>query len=176
MDMKDKWQDALPEEIDFWKHYIATRGGKWPDEYQMRLDPESPLQEEFILERLQEIPGKSVEILDVGAGPLTVLGKSHLDKSLNITAVDPLADEYDRILAEAGIVPPVRTVRCHGEDLLTKFGSDTFDFAYARNCLDHSYDPTLIIRNMVDLVKPERWVILRHEHNVAENAGYVGLH
>ena len=42
--------------------------------------------------------GVTVRVLDVGAGPLTALGKVWPGRTLELTAVDPLADEYNAIL------------------------------------------------------------------------------
>jgi hypothetical protein len=42
---------------------------------------------------------------------------------LLVTAVDPLAEQYDDLLRDAGLVPPVRTLPGSGEELLEQFGS-----------------------------------------------------
>jgi SAM-dependent methyltransferase len=173
---KTRWNEGLPDEICFWEKYISTGGLDWPDEFRFRTDPESLLQETMMIERLETIPDETVRILDVGAGPLTVLGKRHPAKRLEITAVDPLADHYNELLTRAHIVPPVRTLPCEGERLLERFQPGTFDFAYARNALDHSYDPLRIILNMVAVVKQRRFVCLRHYENEGRHAEYVGLH
>lgn len=170
------WEKAILEEVQFWEQYVATEGLEWKDEYQMRLDPQSLLQENLIIHILNELPSLSVSILDVGAGPLTVIGRIYPGKLLNITAVDALAFEYDRILKEAHIVPPVRTILCHGERLLDTFGPDSFDIAYARNSVDHSYNPLLVIKNMLCVVKANGFVLLRHKRNEGERARYAGLH
>jgi SAM-dependent methyltransferase len=95
---------------------------------------------------------------------------------VTIVAVDPLADEYDRLLEDAGLEPPVRTICVAGEDLLEHFDRGTFDIAYATNALDHSADPLGIISNMVALVRPGGIVLLRHKRNEGESAHYGGLH
>lgn len=174
--MKALWDKGISDEVKFWEQYIATEVLEYKDEYKMRLDPLSLLQENLIIDCLHDIPSDTVSILDVGAGPLTSLGKVYTGKILKITAVDPLADEYDRILKNANIVPPVRTILCYGEQLPDKFEPESFDFAYARNALDHSYDPLLIIKNMLALVKKNGFVLLRHRINEAENQNYWGLH
>jgi SAM-dependent methyltransferase len=97
-------------------------------------------------------------------------------KSVSLTAVDPLAHEYDRVLAKAGVVPPVRTERVDGEGLLEHFGPGRFEIAYSRNALDHAVDPLAIIRNMLGVVRPGGHVILRHVRNEALRQGYVQLH
>jgi len=125
---------------------------------------------------LDRHPTEHVSILDVGAGPLTSLGYRYPGKTLSIVPVDPLADEYDRLLRDARLVPPIRTIRVAGEDLPGHFGPQKFDIAYACNALDHSADPLRIISNMVAVVRPGGVVVLRHKRNEGEQARYGGLH
>ena len=66
--------------------------------------------------------------------------------------VDPLATHYDRLLRRFDIQPAARTIGAHGERLLRHFPRESFDIAFAVNSLDHSYDPLLIVANMLDLV------------------------
>jgi SAM-dependent methyltransferase len=125
---------------------------------------------------LDRSPAEEVTILDVGAGPLTWLGYRYPGKKLTIVPVDPLADEYDRLLRNAGLEPPVRTIRVAGEALLEHFQPASFDIAYATNALDHSADPLTIISNMVTVVRPGGAVVLRHKRNEGQSARYSGLH
>jgi SAM-dependent methyltransferase len=170
------WSSELGSEVSFWRGYIDGAGLDWPEEYAERLDPATPLREHLIADRLDDLRAGIVSILDVGAGPMTTLGKTYPGRTLAITAVDPLAAEYDRLLDDAGLTPPVRTLACRGEDLLERFEPERFDVAYARNSLDHGDDPLLIIRNMVRLVKPGGLVVLRHYKTEGETELYSGLH
>jgi hypothetical protein len=47
---------------------------------------------------------------------------------------------------------------------------------FARNCIDHAYNPESSILQMVDVVKTGRYVLLEHRPNEAETEGYSGLH
>jgi SAM-dependent methyltransferase len=171
------WREkGVSHELEFWTRWFKTSGYLWPDDFRRRLDAEAPLEERLIVDRLPELQADPVTILDVGAGPLTFLGKRSPGRSLRITPVDALADEYDRLLAEFRIEPPVRTVLCPGEKLLDRFPTETFDIAYARNSLDHSYDPLAIIRNMISVVKPGGFVITRLVRAEGEHQNYSGFH
>lgn len=170
------WERGLPPEVDFWAQYIATRGLEWPYEFERRFDPAEPLRESLVLDVLDRIAADDVRILDVGAGPATSLGTKHSAKQLMISAVDPLGDEYARMLSDAGIEPPVRTQHVAGEQLSSAFEPASFDIAYARNALDHSVDPARIIREMLAVVRPGGFVLLRHYENEAETMGYEDLH
>lgn len=95
---------------------------------------------------------------------------------MQVTAIDALAETYDVVLREMGIVPRVRTWAAHGERLLEHFSPASFDLAYSGNALDHAYDPLRVIRNMVELVRPDGSVVLRHHRNEDQAALYRGLH
>jgi SAM-dependent methyltransferase len=170
------WKTEIDAEVSFWESWLRTGGLEWTDDFEERLDPSSVLAHDVVVRILRETVQQSVTILDVGAGPLTILGKTFPGKDLSITAVDPLAEHYSRLLNRFGIEPPVRTVSGHGERLLDLFGSKSFDIAFAQNSLDHSYDPILVIENMLEVVKGSGSVVLSHMRNEAENEGYAGLH
>jgi SAM-dependent methyltransferase len=169
------WREGLPEEVEFWKQALPARVAMEPG-YKLRVDPTAPMTDPLLSSLIANIPAETVSILDVGAGPLTALGKTYPGKTLNITPTDPLATEYVRIMRDAGIEPPVPPTPCRGEDLLDLFGPSTFDIAFARNALDHSVDPVRVIRNMVHVVKDGRFVVLRHLRREADRNLYRGLH
>ncbi len=167
---------ALGEEAGYWGHWLASRGGKYPEEYSYRLDPASEVQDPLLREALAALEGDEASILDVGAGPATTVGCRFPGMRLEVVAVDPLADRYDELLDDAGVVPPVRTQQLQGERVRERFGEGRFDIAYSRNALDHAVDPVEIIRQMVAVVRPGGFVLLRHARNEAVNQDYVQLH
>lgn len=170
---KYKWKAGIKSEIQFWDAYFRTKGLQWADTYGLGFDPDLPLQPRpaALLP-----PQTEVHILDVGAGPLTYLGKKCEGKHINITAVDPLSDEYDKILDKYQIQPLVRTQKLAAEDLTKRLPSNTYDLVFARNCIDHAYDPERAILQMIDVVKSGRYVLLEHRPNEAENENYSGFH
>ncbi len=125
---------------------------------------------------LDGIDRVDLRIIDVGAGPVSKLGIRYPGKSIEVVPVDPLAQQYERLLRRFGVEPPVRTIEAHGEHLLSRFAPASFDIAYAVNAVDHSYDPMRIIQNMLALVRPDGVVLLRHRLNEGEHERYVGLH
>jgi SAM-dependent methyltransferase len=172
------WQRRKKSEVDFWAGWLAGAPGteEWTSDREARLAPETEITDPLVREELERHPGEKISILDVGAGPVTKLGFMFPGKTLRIVAVDPLADEYERLLREADLRPPVRTIRVAGEALLDHFGPGTFDIAYASNALDHSADPIRIISNMAAVVRRGGIVLLRHKRNEGESARYGGLH
>ena len=171
--MRGIWEERLSTEIDFWKDWMATKGGpRWSGEFLYRMDPESEI--EPGLASLINSPDD--KIIDVGAGPLTLVGKLWKGHRMGVTAVDPLAHEYDKLMDGFGIVPPLRTVKADAVNLSKVFPENSFDIAFARNCLDHSYDAPEAVRQMVRVVKPGGTVFLRHGVKEGEGSGYTGLH
>jgi len=169
-----KWNAGKEYEINFWRSYFKTEGLRWKENYKNKLNPSLPLQETIA----KYIPShlKHARILDVGAGPLTNLGKVLDACKLAIVAVDPLAEEYDSILSEFGIEPFVRTTYGEVERLSRQFKPNTFDLVHINNALDHSYNPMKGIFEMLKVVKHSHYVVLGHTKNEAERENYKGFH
>ncbi len=169
---EQSWRLGLADEEEFWEGVISA-GGKNPEVFQFKLDPESQLQPRIAAVLPDCDP---VRILDVGAGPLTVLGKHTPNRTLEITATDALADRFDEMLDKKGLVPPVRTIKAETETLDAMFAESSFDVTHAANTLDHHRDPIKAIDQMVRVTRPGGVVILSHLENEAEKAHYNGLH
>lgn len=171
------WSRGLDSELEYWRSFFETRG-LGSDGFERRLDPKSVMQEAAVIESLDRLPRRDApfRILDVGAGPVTNLGRIYEGQRLDIVAIDPLADHYNRLLDELRIEPDVRTIQCEGERLLDVVEPNSCDLVFSRNAIDHGYDPMLSIFNMVEAVKENCRVVVKHGVNEAEEAGYEGLH
>ena len=172
------WRARKRSEVDFWAAWLVGAPGteQWASDRESRLDPNSEIRDPLVRAELERSPADEISILDVGAGPVTWLGFRYPGKTLTIVPVDPLAEEYERVLREADLDPPIHTISVAGEALLKHFGPRRFDIAYASNALDHSADPLTIIANMVAVVRPGGVILLRHKRNEGEQALYGGLH
>lgn len=170
----ERWRSGLGHETRWWEKWIRSRGADYPGEFASRLDPARPFPDLF--RDLIDPSSPSVRVLDVGAGPLTSVGPCWPGRDLVVTAVDPLADEYNRVLDAEGIVPPIRTIAAHGERLVEMFGEGVFDLAHSRNALDHSYDPVGVIGQMYRVIRPGGAIFLQHSIDEGQTNGYSGLH
>lgn len=172
------WRTRRSSEVDFWAAWLVGAPGteEWASDRESRLNPNTQIRDPLVRSELERNPANEISILDVGAGPVTNLGFRYPGKTLTIVPIDPLADEYDRLLRGADLVPPIRTIGVAGEALLEHFGPRRFDIAYAANSLDHSADPFAIISNMTAVVRAGGVVLLRHKRNEGESALYGGLH
>lgn len=171
------WKLALPTEVNFWEEYLATRGKSCgaADEFAFRNSPDSEFQP-WLREWMNCKEGAEVRVLDVGAGPLTWVGKKWAGRTVIIDAIDPLAEAYARIMQKQGIKPPVETKVGNGEEVVELFGRNRFDLAFARNCLDHSFDAIQAVTSMIGATKPGGIIFLWHNQDEAERLGYQGLH
>ena len=113
---------------------------------------------------------------DVGADPLTYIGKIYDKAKLKIIAIDPLADEYDKILSKYSLTPLIHTEKLEAEKLTQRFVENSFDLVFARNCIDHSYSPENAILEMLKVAKESCYVLLLHRPNEAEQENWRGLH
>jgi len=171
---KSEWSTEIETELDFWEKWIATKGGKWPDDYSFRIQFDSVINEQLSNYIKTFFPPGDIDILDVGAGPLSCLGKTLNNYVINITAVDALANYYREL--RFGFKPPVITEYCDSENLNEKFGDNRFHISHARNTLDHSYDPLKAIDQMIRVTKIGGLIITHHEANEALRANWNGFH
>jgi len=89
------WSQGIQFEMDFWKKWLVTKGGDWQEDYEFRTDPDSEFQEGFAWALPHDVTNP--KILDVGAGPMTFLGKKFRGRFLDITPVDALGDLYSEL-------------------------------------------------------------------------------
>ena len=117
---KETWSAELDEERKFWWHWLTTDKPEIRRQREFRLEPDRQLPAD--IQRYLPPDGESSKVLDVGAGPITSLGTLFGERPVELIAIDALAREYDVMLAEFGIVPPVRTIFGEGENLVEQFG------------------------------------------------------
>ncbi len=170
-----QWHEGKQHELSFWNQFFSTNGWLWPQELAALLDPQRPLQAS-VRACLEVENRQDVSLLDVGAGPLTKLGKVWPGHSVRITAIDPLAAQYRAYLDQSGLTPLVETQPGEAEHLDRQYDPETFDLAYCVNALDHSYDPLSGILQMLRVVKTGGFVVLEHGTNEAVRQNYEGMH
>lgn len=169
------WAEGIAHEITFWDEVARTGGLQWPEVFRARMDPRTPVLPWIV--GAARAQGGRARVLDVGAGPVTVLGHAApADAAVEIIATDPLADAYARIHARHGLNSPNTTRFAFAEYLSAHFEPESFDIAHCRNALDHAIDPMTGLIEMLRVVKPGGLVVLEHARNEAETQGYSGFH
>lgn len=172
------WKTRAGEEVRFWDRWVKAGGGQWPEDFEQRADPATPLNESVrdLLDRLEIASDRTAEILDIGSGPLSILGYVCPVRAINLTLVDPLAEAYNRTLDRAGISGVPRPVTGYFETALGQLGANRFDIVWCRNALDHSMDPLLGLYNLIGLCRPGGGLILSFHPDEADGGRYHGLH
>jgi SAM-dependent methyltransferase len=169
------WRNGISSELRFWRPWLADKGGRgFGADYKARMNPDTPLA--AAIDIFLQPSSRTASILDVGSGPITNIGYCSKKCPVQITATDPLADEYAALLAEFDVKPPVPTIRVAAEELSQHFSPCTFDVVHSRNALDHSYDPLEAIRQMLLVCKPGGVVLITVYRNEGLTANYDGLH
>lgn len=169
------WRWRLPTEVAHWDLWLRTRGANDPAEFERRLSPDLPLQG-YLGALLPESNGRAYRILDIGAGPLSSVGKMFQGRKVDLVPIDPLATVYNALLEANGISPPVRTEHGEGEQIAQIYPENSFDLVHAQNSLDHVHDPLKAITGALRVVRPGGFVYLAHTVNEGAREGYGGLH
>jgi SAM-dependent methyltransferase len=169
------WRWRLPTEVGHWDTWLSTRGMEDKADFGRRVDPDLPLQE-HLRKLLPPSNGRAYRILDVGAGPLTTVGKTCDGQRIDLHCIDPLASVYDALLAKNRITPPVRTKYGEAEQIDQMFEKGSFDLVHAANSLDHAHDPVAAIKAAARLVRPGGHIFLEHILNEGDREHYGGLH
>lgn len=169
------WLQGRDTEVAFWNSWVQSRGLSWPEDFANRMRADLPISPELGA-CIDFLDTPALRLLDVGAGPMTSLGKTWHNKRLEICAVDPLAPYYDAMLERAGVTPPVRTTQAFAEHLSAYFPSHYFDVTHARNALDHSYNPLRALMEMLEVTRRGGIVFTDHSRNEAVREGWSGFH
>lgn len=184
------WLKGIAFELDFWDSWFRTKGREWPEDYARRvqrtreaeawfLNPRSapPRLIRVLIRLFGRVPKPwSLRILDVGAGPISVLAPYYRGLPLNITAVDPLAPFYAEFAKRYRVKRPIETQQGSAEDLTAYFPLESFDIVHCQNALDHSFDPVRGIEEMLLVTKMGGRLGLVHNRNEAETENYQGFH
>jgi len=175
---KKQWENNLSEEMDFWVS-LASKKNKQNPEWVQNFHQRATNVHDFPADLEKYLPESQehIKALDVGAGPVTQLGSKHEWRTIDLTPIDPLAEEYDKMLNEFDIeIAHPKTISCDAEDLTSKFDRNSFDFIYSRNALDHSYDPMKGIQQIIEVLKPGCVFYLWSFINEGKAGNYHGLH
>ena len=98
---REIWDSRIQTELNYWKDQIRRQNSEaWRTEYATRLNPDAPLQD--VIAKHIDRTVKVNRILDVGSGPLTSINRKCGFCEVSITAVDPLADFFNELMAARG--------------------------------------------------------------------------
>ena len=139
------------------------------------FDARFPVQQE-LAERITEIQQERICLLDIGCGVISKVGNFVEDKTIEKTLFDPLANEYSLLQNKFQLPPQSKMIAGYAENLEKHFPENYFDVIYARNCIDHCYNPIKALGKMVKVLQSGGLIFMQHFVNEGERAGYFGLH
>jgi SAM-dependent methyltransferase len=171
---KEIWNQNLGSELAYWDEVISGRykNKERVDLFRQRASGGYP----FPTHLASYIASTGINrILDVGSGPHTTIGSKGLTATVEIVAIDPLADAYNTLLEKYGILPFIRTKKGEAETL-NESEIGQFNLVYSRNALDHSYDPLTAIGRMISVLRTHGVVYIEGSVNEAVKQKYHGLH
>lgn len=165
---------AFAEELEFWVGYLTDIDRN----YLATLTSSHMPVEPSIARLIGEIdaPRTPIRALDIGCGPLSILGRMANGLAIEVTGLDPLVAEYGKILDALKISRPFKAVAGGAEDIRSLFPPQSFDFVFSRNALDHSQDAIAAIGNALWVCRPGGIVHFIVFPCEGRHAGYAGLH
>jgi hypothetical protein len=110
--------------------------------------------------------GVRPRILDVGAGPFSLMHYFQRTGRAAVVAIDVLAREYGEILRHSKFQHATEPEFGTGEFLDVQRAGDQFDIVYISNALDHTASPALTWLNALKMTRVDG--IIGHAHFVRE--------
>ena len=165
---------AYHDELGFWRTQLAEHGratcdrGRWEAAFPTGLVP--------YVDLVRNRHGRTPRLLELGSGPVSLLAWGVEQGLFDLTAVDPLAGEYERLMRQNGCMYPVKPVEGFGENLTGLFAPSTFDIAYASNALDHTASPRRCLEELTRVVGDGGVMYFEGFVREGTNAGWQGLH
>lgn len=132
MTLTDPYQDPRFQiEFDFWDLELSLKG-EFPKHMRRRLGVEGqshlvyPTDLNLLIHDLRSTTADRLHVLDVGSGPVSMLGFGHSQGDFQLTAANPLGRRYAEALSKYGYSLPYELVQCFGDELTDHFGHNRF--------------------------------------------------
>jgi hypothetical protein len=171
--IQNKWSSYLNNEgLSF--HILNILKNKEKLEQYWRL--ECPLNKR-IKKEIKKIVKKKIRLLDIGCGPFPKSGLYYNSFKIERILIDPMAEKYHSLLNEKNVnTYGQKIINCEAEKIKNLFDDKSFEIIFAKNALDHTYNPILSISNLIDLLTVDGSIILEHYIKEGEYTNYQGLH
>jgi SAM-dependent methyltransferase len=170
---RDARESAYRDEHEWWEEYFDRHGASAADPRRWRAAFPTGLYRRL---RSDSESGATVTGVEIGSGPLSLLAWGVAEGFIDLKAVDPLAEAYQRLLARHGIAYPVAPVPGSGEALTELFEPDSFDFGFASNSLDHAEDPRGCLAQLATVVAPGGFLYAEGFVREGTNSAWQGVH
>lgn len=139
------------------------------------LDPDRPLLDP-IADAVSHFEDETILLLDLGCGPFPKTGIRCEGKRILKHSLDPLAAEYRALYAQLRLPNPPEIKQGLAEKLTACYPPNRFHVIYARNCIDHCYNPVSALQQMLNALRSPGCIIMQHFLNEGTRASGYGLH
>jgi len=161
--LKEKWEQGKNNTIYFYRKKLPRKSAQFnrelylPDYFDLMIGDK-----------------KEVSIAEIGSGMFCTIGSLWKTAKVKVYPSDALADEYNQILKDNGVIPLIPVKKQNMENLT--YSDEFFDIVHCCNALDHCTNPLKALKEMYRVCKPGGYIYLRHFVNVGEHEKYSGLH
>jgi SAM-dependent methyltransferase len=171
--IKRKWKDQITiEGLSFHQSNIKINKHKLEKYWSLTYPVNRRIENE-----ISKLNIKQIKLLDVGCGPFPKSGIYHKDYEIQRVLVDTLATSFHSLLNENDICTNGQNIIIgNAEEIQSEIFECLFDIIYAKNTLDHSYNPIKAISNLSELLSGHGVIILEHYIKEGEYTEYFGLH
>lgn len=126
---------------------------------------------------IRKLGKPTLKLLDAGCGPFPKSGLRLNGFHIERTLMDALGGQYHQLLSELNIKTNGQNIiNCELEKADDCFTDSCFDIVFAKNCIDHTYNPFEAIKSMVSITKIGGCIYLEHYKREGKYTGYAGLH
>lgn len=143
-------------EIYFWETNLAKKD-EFKNSLIVLLDPKrrKELFPAKLIPYIYDLKKKNnnLKLLEIGSGPISRLAWGVEEGLFQITAIDPLAKLYSKLMRKHKYDYPIKPIACLGEDISKIFSEESFDIIYSRNALDHVVSPRKCLEGMCYVLK-----------------------
>ena len=118
----------------------------------------------------------TLKTLEIGSGPNSNLSYWVDEKLIKVTAIDPLADLYKKMMKKLKYQYPIVPMKLKGEDLPKIFKKESFHIVFAQNSLDHAENPLECFRNGYNLLKKGGLFFVCTNKREGSRKSWAGMH
>lgn len=163
-------------EIGFWALELSGHG--YHPEILERLRPKGMGEcfPEQVSRLIPTFAPRIPRVADVGSGPLSQLAYGAYQKSIELTAIDPLGDVYRELLRGRREQASYERLAIPAEQIAERCGHGSFDIVWTRNAIDHARNPSDAFGSMVDALAPGGYLLLSLFSREGTAEGFHGLH
>lgn len=170
----DDWKAGIRDELRFWWRSLARQASRADGEqFRAHFRLNNPFQYADLFEGRRP---ETLDTLDVGCALFPSIGAQFGETKVSVTAADPLATGYNRLMDLFGIERGYDLQFGVAEKTADIFGRDRFDFILSKNSIDHSFDPAAAFTQICLALKPGGVARFEHFCNEAKNQNYNGFH